>query len=60
MSIRLIAKEIYRLHQATEKLRQQIEHAPLLERTRLEEQLWKMKAEEEQMRRALAGALDQK
>lgn len=60
MSIRLIAKEIYRLHQAAEKLSQQIEQAPLLERTRLEAQLRKIKTEEKQMRRALAGALDQK
>jgi hypothetical protein len=60
MSIRLIAKEMYRLFQESEKIRQQIQTAPLFERARLEEQLRKMNAEQERVRRILEGAIDRK
>jgi hypothetical protein len=60
MSIRLIAKEMYRLFQESEKIRQQIENAPVFERTRLEEQLRKITAEQERVRRTLSGAIDKK
>jgi hypothetical protein len=60
MSIRLIAKEMYRLFRESEKIRQQIETAPLFERTRLEEQLRKIYAEQERVRRTLDGAIDRK
>jgi tellurite resistance protein len=60
MSIRLIAKEMYRLLRESEKIRKQIETAPLFERARLEEQLRKINAELEQARRTLDGAIDRK
>jgi hypothetical protein len=60
MSIRLIAKEMYRLFKEAEKIRQQIENAPIFERTRLEEQLRKITAEQERVRRTLSGAIDRK
>jgi hypothetical protein len=60
MSIRLIAKEMYRLFQESEKIRQQIETAPVFERSRLEEQLRKITAEQERIRRILTGAIDKK
>jgi hypothetical protein len=60
MSIRLIAKEMYLLFQESEKIRQQIQTAPILERARLEEQLRKISAEQERIRRILEGAIDRK
>jgi hypothetical protein len=60
MSIRLIAKELYRLFQESEKIRKQLDSAPVFERVKLEEQLKRMKAEENQMRRTLAGAIEKK
>jgi hypothetical protein len=60
MSIRLIAKEMYRLIQESEKVRQQIETASVLERTRLEAQLRKINAELERIRQTLSGAIDRK
>ena len=60
MSIRLIAKEIYRLHQESELLAAQIENTPVFERTRLEEKLRLVKAELAGMRRTLSGALENK
>lgn len=60
MSIRLIAREIYRLMRESEKLAAQLEKAPLTERTRLEAQLRAVTSELAAMRRAMAGALDKK
>jgi hypothetical protein len=58
MSIRLIAKEMYRLFQESEKIRRKIENSPVFERTRLEEELRKIAAEQERLRRTLSGAID--
>ena len=55
MSIRLIAKELYRLHQAVEKLEDQIRKAPPDQRPALEEQLRRTSAERNRIRNALEG-----
>lgn len=60
MSIRLIAKELYRLFQESEKIRKLLDSAPVFERVKLEEQLKRNKAAEDQMRRTLAGAIEKK
>jgi hypothetical protein len=60
MSIQLIAREIYRLHQESEALAAKIDAAPALDRGPLEERLRIVKAELAAMRRSLAGALDRK
>ncbi len=55
MSIRLIAQELYRLHQAVEKLKDQLQKAPLDQRPALEEALRKTSAERDRIRNALEG-----
>jgi hypothetical protein len=60
MSLRLIAKEMYRLLQEADKIRQQIEIASLFERAKLEERLRVIGAEQDRMRRILDGAIDKK
>jgi len=56
MSIRLIAKELYRLHQAVEQLEKQIRNAPPENRPDLQEQLRKVRAERDRMKNALEGS----
>lgn len=58
MSIRLIARDLYRLHQEVEKLEQQIKNAPIERRESLKDRLRKVKAERDRMRRALNGSKD--
>lgn len=60
MSIRLIAKELYRLIQEADVIKKQIKLAPLLDRATLEEKLKKVLSEQNRIRRALAGATDRK
>jgi hypothetical protein len=60
MSIRLIAKEIYRLIRESQALAEKIKAAPPLERGPLEDKLRGVNAELAAMRRSLAGALDRK
>ncbi len=55
MSIRLLVKDLYRLHQEVEKLEKKIENTPFHERAELEDQLRKLKAERDRMRRCLEG-----
>jgi hypothetical protein len=50
MSIRLIAKELYRIIQEVEKMEKEIENAPFEKRNALENQLQKVRAEERQIR----------
>jgi len=50
MSIRLIAKELYRLIKEVEKLEKELDHAPFEKREALEIQLRKAKAEEIKVR----------
>ena len=58
MSIRLIALDLYRLQQEVEKLEKALKVSPVDERPALEEQLRKVKAEWNQMRRMLEGSKD--
>jgi len=58
MSIRLIAQELYRLHQEVEKLEDQIQKAPHHKRSELEDSLRKKRAERDRIRNALEGQKD--
>jgi hypothetical protein len=58
MSIRLIAKDLYRLHQEVERLEEELSSASLGEREELREQLRKLRAERDRMRRMLDGSKD--
>ena len=58
MSIRMIAKALYDLVQQVEKLEARIALAPPDRREALRDQLRKVKAEHQQMRRVLDGRLD--
>ncbi len=56
MSIRLIAKDLYRVMHAIESLEEQIAKAPFHKRQALEAELRKLRAEYTDLRRALDGA----
>jgi hypothetical protein len=58
MSIRLIAKELYRLHREVEKLEETIARSSYLEQEKLKDRLRKLKAEYNRMRRILDGQKD--
>ena len=58
MSIRLIAKDLYRLQQEVEELEKQLETAAFEKRAKLQDHLRKMKAERDRMRRVLDGQID--
>ncbi len=58
MSIRMIARDLYRLHQEVERLEQAIESAPPERRGGLVDQLRKVRAERDRMRRVLEGCKD--
>ena len=60
MSVRLIARDLYRLIGMVEKLKQEIETASPLKREELLDQLRKAKAMRDRMRRALYGNKDGK
>ena len=51
----MIARDLYHLEQGVEKLEKQINAAPFEERDELREQLRKLKAERNRMRRVLEG-----
>lgn len=57
MSIKLLAKDLYRLQKEVERLEAQLETAPLNERIQLEALLRNTKAERTRLRRALDGKL---
>ena len=57
MSIKLLAKDLYRLQREVDQLQADIEVASLRERTGLEEKLRVALAQKEQLRRALDGRL---
>ena len=59
MTIRLIAKDLYDLIKKVEKLEKQIDDAPPDKQDRLMDDLRKLKAERDQMRRILDGEKDQ-
>ncbi len=56
MSIRLIAKDLYRVMHAIENLERKIAQTPVNERRGLEAELRKLRAEHADLRRALDGA----
>ncbi len=57
MSIKLLAKDLYSLQKEVDRLEAEMAAAPITERTRLEEQLRIVRAQREQLRRALDGKL---
>ncbi|MFH1122447.1 MAG: hypothetical protein V1758_02190 [Pseudomonadota bacterium] len=56
MSIRLIARDLYRLQKEVENLERALKEAPVDKRPELEEQLRKLMAERTRMQRMLEGA----
>ena len=58
MSIRLIAKDLYRLQQEVEELEKKLETASFDKQTKLKEKLRKITAERDRMRRILDGQID--
>ena len=56
MSIRMIAKELYRLEQEVEKLEKEISAAPHEDWEAVKNHLRKLKAERNRMRKVLEGA----
>ena len=58
MSIRGIAKDLYRLQQTVDALEKELALAPLQERPDIERRLQKARAEHHQLRRILDGQLD--
>lgn len=56
MSIRLIARELYQLEQEVERLEKHLSSAAAEQRGDLQEQLRKVKAERDRMRRILEGS----
>lgn len=57
MSIRLLARDLYRLQKEIEHLEQRLAAARMEERARIEEALRKVRAEKERVRRALDGQI---
>jgi hypothetical protein len=58
MTIREIARDLYRLQQEVQKLEKELEAAAPARHSALEQKLRKAKAERERMRRILDGQLD--
>ncbi len=59
MSIRMIAKDLYRLRQEVERLEEQIKNAPIEKQEEMKDRLRKLRAEQERIRRMLEGAKEQ-
>ncbi|MEW5908435.1 MAG: hypothetical protein AB1659_01390 [Thermodesulfobacteriota bacterium] len=58
MSIRLIAKDLYRLIREVESLEKEIETAPSHKQEALKDRLRRLKAERDHIRRMLEGSKD--
>lgn len=58
MSLRLIAKDLYRLQQAVDRLEKQLADCPMHKLDALHRELAKAKAERDQVRRILDGRLE--
>jgi len=58
MSIRLLARDLYRLIREVEQIEREMLRAPVDRKEELQERLRKIKAERERLRRALAGRKD--
>ena len=59
MSIRLIAKELYRLEKDVEQLEKALHESPAERKPVLELSLWKARAERDRMRGVLEGTKDE-
>jgi phage FluMu protein gp41 len=57
MSIKLLARDLYRLQKEVEDLEQRLASARMEERVRIEEALRRVRAEKERVRRALDGQI---
>jgi predicted nuclease with TOPRIM domain len=57
MSIKLLARDLYRLQKEVEHLEERLAAARTEERSRIEEALRKVRAERQQLRRALDGQI---
>lgn len=55
MSIRMIARDLYRLQQGVEELERELDAVPLEKKEGIRDRLRKVKAERDRMRRALEG-----
>jgi len=58
MTIRLLAKDLYRLQQQVEKLEKELENAPFDRHEHLQERLRSVRAERDHLRRVLDGQKD--
>ena len=58
MSLRLIAKDLYRLHQQVDRLQKELAVAPPSRREALKKKLRQAEIEREQVKRMLDGRLD--
>ena len=58
MSIRLIAKDLYRLHQEVERLETELAEAPLDKQEAIQTQLRQTRAERDRLRATLDGRKD--
>ena len=56
MSIRMIARDLYRLQQEVERLERELKTTPLKEKDEIKDRLRKLKAERDQVRRILEGS----
>jgi hypothetical protein len=57
MSIKLLARDLYRLQQQVERLEKELAAAPVEKRSQLEETLRRVRAEKMSLRRALDGQI---
>ena len=58
MSLKLIARDLYRLQQIVDRLQQRVTDAPVDQRQDIQRQLNRAIAERDQVRRMLDGRLD--
>lgn len=58
MSLRLIARDLYRLHQQVQRLQKELELAPPAKRDAIMRKLRQVESERDQIKRMLDGRLD--
>ena len=59
MSVRMIARDLYRLQQEVDKLESQLKACSLAKREELEDQLRKERAEKDRVKRLLEGSKEE-
>jgi hypothetical protein len=57
LSIKLLARDLYRLQKEVERLEERLAAAPLEDRCRIEEALRRARGEKQRIRRALDGRI---